>query len=64
MLTNFEAFDVDGRVGAWETQFRELKDMFNTTLSQRKGQEDAMDLVKLRGKNFINDSKTARLMYW
>jgi hypothetical protein len=52
-LTHFEAFDVDGRVGDMESQFKELKDMVNTTLTQRKGQEDALELVKTRGKSVV-----------
>ena len=41
---------MDGRVGDMESQFKELKDMVNSTLTQRKGQEEAMDLVKTRGE--------------
>ena len=32
-----------------ESQFKELKEMVNSSLTQRKGQEEAMDLVKTRG---------------
>lgn len=32
-----------------ESQFKELKEMVNSTLTERKGQEQAMDLVKTRG---------------
>lgn len=37
-----------------ESQFKELKDMVNSTLTQRKGQEEAMDLVKTRGTPIRN----------
>lgn len=33
-----------------ESQFKELKDMVNTTLSERKGHDDALELAKTRGK--------------
>jgi kinesin family protein C1 len=32
-----------------ESQFKELKEMVNSTLTQRKGQEEALELVKTRG---------------
>ncbi|KFH42646.1 Kinesin-like protein-like protein [Hapsidospora chrysogenum ATCC 11550] len=47
-LTGFVVWDVDGRVGDMETQFKELKDMVNTTLSERKGQDHALELAKTR----------------
>lgn len=33
-----------------ESQFKELKEMVNTTLSERKGQDDALELAKKRGR--------------
>ncbi|KAL7922201.1 P-loop containing nucleoside triphosphate hydrolase protein [Trichoderma austrokoningii] len=42
------AFDVDGRVGDIESQFKELKAMVDTTLLDRKGMDDALDLAKKR----------------
>ncbi|KAF4470224.1 kinesin family member C1 [Fusarium albosuccineum] len=48
-------WDVDGRVVDMESQFKELKEMVNTTLSERKGQEDALDLAKNRVKELEND---------
>lgn len=47
---NFTAWDVDGRVGDMESQFKELKDMVNSTLTERKGHEDALEIQKTRGK--------------
>ncbi|RSL66025.1 hypothetical protein CEP53_003480 [Fusarium sp. AF-6] len=44
------AWDVDGRVVDMESQFKELKEMVNTTLSERKGQDDALELAKTRSK--------------
>ncbi|KAI9896926.1 hypothetical protein N3K66_007948 [Trichothecium roseum] len=42
------AWDVDGRVGDMESQFKELKDMVNSTLTERKGHEDALEIQKTR----------------
>ncbi|GJN76501.1 kinesin-like nuclear fusion protein [Purpureocillium lilacinum] len=42
------AWDVDGRVDTMETQFRELQNMVNTTLTQRKGEDEALELAKRR----------------
>ncbi|UKZ94357.1 uncharacterized protein TrAFT101_009232 [Trichoderma asperellum] len=42
------AFDVDGRVGDIESQFKELKAMVDTTLLDRKGMDDALELAKKR----------------
>lgn len=33
-----------------ESQFKELKEMVHSTLSEKKGQDDALDLAKLRGE--------------
>lgn len=33
-----------------ESQFKELKDMVNTTLNERKGQDNALELAKTRGE--------------
>lgn len=49
-LTSYLAWDVDGRVGDMESQFKELKEMVNTTLGERKSHEDALGLAKTRGK--------------
>lgn len=49
-LTAYTAWDVDGRVDTMETQFRELQNMVNTTLTQRKGEDEALELAKRRGK--------------
>ncbi|KHN97258.1 kinesin protein 1 [Metarhizium album ARSEF 1941] len=46
--TSTNAWDVDGRVDSMESQFKELKDMVNTTLVERKGHEDALTLAKTR----------------
>lgn len=42
-------FDVDGRVIDMESQFNELKDMVNSSLTQKKGHDDALELAKTRG---------------
>lgn len=52
-LTDFTVWDVDGRVGDMESQFKELKDMVNSSLSERKDQENALEMAKTRGKYLI-----------
>ncbi|KJZ77219.1 hypothetical protein HIM_03540 [Hirsutella minnesotensis 3608] len=42
------AWDVDGRVDTIELQFKELKNMVNDSLTQRKGDEDAFEIAKIR----------------
>ena len=49
-LTDYVVWDVDGRVGDMETQFKELKDIVNSTLTQKKGHDDALELAKTRGE--------------
>ncbi|KAJ4263029.1 kinesin-like nuclear fusion protein [Fusarium torreyae] len=49
------AWDVDGRVVDMESQFKELKEMVNTTLSERKGHDDALELAKKRVKELEGD---------
>jgi hypothetical protein len=51
-LTSYVAWDVDGRVVDMESQFKELKEMVNTTLIERKGHDDALELAKKRGRYF------------
>ncbi|KLO90322.1 putative kinesin-related protein KLPA [Fusarium fujikuroi] len=48
-------WDVDGRVVDMESQFKELKEMVNTTLSERKGQDDALELAKKRVQELEGD---------
>lgn len=36
-----------------ESQFKELKDMVNSSLSERKDQENAIELSKTRGESDI-----------
>lgn len=55
-LTSYVAWDVDGRVVDMESQFKELKEMVNTTLSERKGQDDALELAKTRGEYSVTVS--------
>ncbi|KAM5372195.1 hypothetical protein ACJZ2D_007595 [Fusarium nematophilum] len=55
VTTRRRAWDVDGRVVDMESQFKELKEMVNTTLSERKGQDDALGLAKTRVKELEND---------
>lgn len=48
-LTSFTAWDVDSRVGGIESQFKELKAMVDSSLSERKNSDDALELAKTRG---------------
>lgn len=50
-LTDFDfvGFDVEGRVGDMESSFKELKDMVNSTLIQKKGRDDELEMTKTRG---------------
>ncbi|KAJ4159334.1 uncharacterized protein LMH87_008239 [Akanthomyces muscarius] len=50
-------FDVDGRVIDMESQFNELKDMVNSSLTQKKGHDDALELAKTRVAELENDRK-------
>ncbi|KAM5517230.1 Kinesin-like protein klpA [Fusarium oxysporum f. sp. phaseoli] len=50
-----QTWDVDGRVVDMESQFKELKEMVNTTLSERKGQDDALELAKKRVQELEGD---------
>lgn len=49
-LTMFTAWDVDERLHELDSQFRTIKDAMDSTLSDRKGLEEALDLAKMRGK--------------
>lgn len=49
-LTNFAAWDVDERLQDLDTQFRQMKDVMNSTLTERKGLDEALELAKTRGK--------------
>ncbi|KAL6854506.1 kinesin [Trichoderma novae-zelandiae] len=53
--TENNAFDVDGRVGDIESQFKELKAMVDTTLLDRKGMDDALELAKKRVSELESD---------
>ncbi|KAG9253020.1 P-loop containing nucleoside triphosphate hydrolase protein [Emericellopsis atlantica] len=48
-------WDVDGRVGDMESQFKDLKEMVNATLSDRKSHEDALELAKTRVSELERD---------
>ncbi|PTB72205.1 kinesin [Trichoderma longibrachiatum ATCC 18648] len=53
--THNTPFDVDGRVGDIESQFKELKAMVDTTLLDRKGMDDALELAKKRVSELESD---------
>ncbi|KAF4451133.1 kinesin family member C1 [Fusarium austroafricanum] len=48
-------WDVDGRVGDMESQFKELKEMVSTTLKEQKGHDDALELAKKRVQELEDD---------
>lgn len=50
MLTDFTAWDVDDRLQEVEAQFRALKDVMNSSLTDRKSQDEALELAKTRSK--------------
>jgi hypothetical protein len=50
MLTDFTAWDVDDRLHEVEAQFRALKDVMNSSLTDRKSQDEALELAKTRSK--------------
>ncbi|KAM3480577.1 hypothetical protein MY8738_004882 [Beauveria namnaoensis] len=52
-ITN--AFDVDGRVGEMESQFKELKDIVNSSLTEKKEYDDALELAKTRAAELESD---------
>ncbi|KAM7197340.1 P-loop containing nucleoside triphosphate hydrolase protein [Naviculisporaceae sp. PSN 640] len=47
-LTNFTAWDVDERVRELDSQFKQMKEVMNVSLTDRKALEDAVDLAKTR----------------
>lgn len=49
-LTNFTAWDVDERLHELDSQFKQMKEVMNVSLTDRKALEDAVDLAKTRGK--------------
>ena len=49
-LTNYAAWDVDGRLQEVETQFKGLQEIVNSSFSDKKAMEDAIELAKTRGK--------------
>lgn len=49
-LTSFTAWDVDERLHEVEAQFRAMKDVMNSTITDRKGLDEALELAKTRGK--------------
>jgi len=46
----FKAWDVDDRLHEVEAQFRALKDVMNSSLTDRKSQDEALELAKTRSK--------------
>jgi len=55
-LTNFTAWDVDERLHELDSQFKQMKEMMNVSLSDKKAMEDAVELAKTRGKLLTLDS--------
>jgi kinesin family protein C1 len=53
MLTDFTAWDVDDRLHEVEAQFRALKDVMNSSLTDRKSQDEALELAKTRSRRTL-----------
>ena len=49
-LTSYIGFDVAGRLDEVESQFKQMKEAMNVSLTDRKTLEDAVDLAKTRGR--------------
>ena len=49
-VTGHLAWDYDRREDTMESQFKELKDIVNETMTERRGYEDALGLAKSRGE--------------
>ena len=52
-LTSYTAWDVDSRVADMESQFKDFRDMVNSSLTERKDHEDALQIAKTRGKRSV-----------
>jgi len=48
-LTTYTGWDVDERLNEVESQFKVMKEAMNTSLTDRKTLEDAVDIAKSRG---------------
>ncbi|CEJ92929.1 Putative Kinesin protein 1 [[Torrubiella] hemipterigena] len=57
-ISSSNAFDVEGRVGDMESSFKELKDIVNSTLIQKKGHDDALEMAKTRVSELEGDRKS------
>lgn len=49
-VTGFAAFDVDGRVDTIESRFEALKAMVDSTMQERNGRDEALELTRRRGE--------------
>ena len=49
-VTGFPAFDMDERLHQVESQFKVMKEAMDTSLTDRKTLEEAVDLAKTRGR--------------
>lgn len=48
-VTAYSAWDIDGRVDTIELQFKELKNMVDDSLTQKRDDDNALELAKTRG---------------
>lgn len=53
-LTSYTGFDVAGRLDEVESQFKQMKEAMNVSLTDRKVLEDAVDLAKTRGTYLLH----------
>ncbi|KAK3988345.1 P-loop containing nucleoside triphosphate hydrolase protein [Cladorrhinum sp. PSN332] len=59
-LTTFTGWDVDGRLNEFETQFKVMKEAFDSTITDRKAWEESMELAKNKANELERDRQ--RLM--
>ncbi|KAK4658110.1 kinesin-like nuclear fusion protein [Podospora pseudocomata] len=59
-LKTFTGWDVDGRLHEFETQFKEMKEAFDTTITDRKALEEAIQFAKNRASDLEREQQ--RLM--
>ncbi|KAK4189112.1 putative kinesin-like protein [Podospora australis] len=55
-----QSWDVDGRLSEFETQFKVMKEAFDSTLTDRKAMEDMIDFAKQRATELERDKQQLR----
>jgi hypothetical protein len=52
--TGFVAWDVDERLGTFESEFKAMKDMINNSISGQKSLEEDVAAVRLKGEHYVD----------